>query len=219
MDLYKIYDFCSTGIFVVVAHFFVLLMCCSGFYKSVIFNLLNDRFESLKAKTLCTSLVSLLISFVILFSTSQFIIMLGCKDIRVMPEGTYCYYVYATNEKGKTYTLPAKIIKRYEEYVEEDIDGNSHTRTSEVFYVENVYFKNGGYLYFETGDYFEYEEKCNYDDQNNREWEIELTNIKTFHEKVIETEPFKPWKLIIPFAEIVIIFISSLLYIIKICKE
>lgn len=97
--------------------------------------------------------------------------ILSCDDIRAMPDGTYCYYVEATNEKGKTYTLPANIQK-----------------TDEYYQVYNVYFNNGGYLYFggSCSD-FEYDESSYCYDQSDRQWEIELTNIKTYHKAVKET--------------------------------
>lgn len=203
MSLYEIYDICSVTLFEFIAHFYVLFLCISGFSEPHFLDIICMRFESFKSSAFCVSLVSLLISFIILFSNNQFVIMLGCDDIRVMPEGTYCYYVYATNEKGKTYTLPARINK---------IDRLQ-------YYVENVYFKNGGYLYFPNGDFFEYDDTFNNYDQSDKEWEIELTNNKTFHEKVEETEPFKPTAVILPFVEIIIIWFSTILYILKIRKR
>ena len=118
-------------------------------------------------------LFHLLMIVILIFGSNYFIVHI-CRstDIRCMPEGTYCYYVKATNEKDKTYTLPAK-IKKY--------------NLSE-YYVENVYFDNGGYLYFDGGDAFEFDESQREYDQNSHQWEIELTNYKTTHKKVTETQ-------------------------------
>lgn len=124
-------------------------------------------------------IISILIHFVfillITFGSNYFIVgILGCDDIRVLPEGTYCYYVNATNEKNKTYILPAKIYKY------DLLD----------YCVDNVYFSNGGYLYFGEGytDTFNFGETQTYHDQNENEWEIELTNYKTSHKDVQETK-------------------------------
>ena len=56
--------------------------------------------------------------------------------------------------------------------------------------VDNVYFSNGGYLYFGEGytDTFNFGETQTYHDQNENEWEIELTNYKTSHKDVQETK-------------------------------
>lgn len=116
----------------------------------------------------------LIMMAILIFSSSYIMVNIcGSKDIRIMPEGTYCYYVKATNEKGKTYTLPAKIYK-YDR---------------KTYAVENVYFKNGGYLYFGSCDNLEYNDVVYCDDQNDKSWDIELTNYKTTHKKVDETIP------------------------------
>lgn len=44
-------------------------------------------------------------------------------------------------------------------------------------------------MYFEGGDAFEFDESQREYDQNSHQWEIELTNYKTSHEKVAETPP------------------------------
>ena len=134
-----------------------------------------------------------------------------------MPEGTYCYYVHATNEKGKTYTLPAKINKINEIYVEEDNE-NVKKSSYTYYYLNNIYFENGGYLYFDS-DYFEYSEEICATDQGGNEWKIQLTSQKAFHPKVNETKPFKPTKLIFPFIEIITITIATILYVLNIKKQ
>lgn len=169
---------------------------------SFFIDIIRIKFDNYKFGAICISLISFIASFVILFSNNQFVILLGCKDIRVMPEGTYCYYVYATNENGKTYTLPAKIdkINRLQ------------------YFVDNIYFKNGGYLYFSDGDYIEYEDTFTSWDQNENDWEIKLTNKKIYHEKVAETNPFKPINLVLPFIEVFVIFSVTIIYISKLHK-
>ena len=156
MTLYDIYSFCRNIFFIYLpAH--LLALCCF----CVIFGSIMTLFFKKKRKKFLDSfrnldlvfgesllrifIICLLSSFVILFSSPQFVIWCGSEDIRLMPEGTYCYYVYATNKKDKTYTLPAKIEKGF------DLDefGDGEYKYTEYYRVRNVYFKNGGYLYFE----------------------------------------------------------------------
>ncbi len=160
-------------------------------------------FDTSKAKAICVCIVSIIMCLMVFFGSRQIVIGLGCDDIQVMTEGTYCYYVYATNEKDKTYTLPANIEK---------VNDNEYL-------VHNVYFKNGGFLYFEDCDYFDYGDKEYSIDQNGNGWYIELTPRKAYHERVEETEPSNPLGLIFPSAVIAIILFSTILYIKRIRKE
>lgn len=166
--------------------------------------------DNCNMRAVCTITVSLCMAFVILFSNRYFAIKLGCDDIRVMPEGEYCYYVLATNEKGKTYTLPAKILKRYTEYQDEN-----GTEIQSNYYVEEVRFKNGGYLYFDDTCELYYNKKTNVFgnkalDQNERYWHIEFTGRKTHNKNIKETEVFKE-ELILPFAAATVIIINMIL--------
>ena len=100
-------------------------------------------------------------------------------------------------------TLPAN-IKKYNE--------NFYT-------VNNVYFNNGGYLYFGDSDYVEYLETAYEIDQNENFWDIELTNIKTVHKKVTETNPKNIKKLFLPFVEIFIMLIRTIMFAFNCKKE
>lgn len=182
MNLYNFYQFCNNKFVFAFMFFSSLISFCyiSMFFechkknKTIDF-ISNTIFNGLSfsIKKILAIIVHLFVIFLLIFSNNYFIISgFGCEDIRVMPKGTYCYYTIATNEKGQTYTLPAKIEK-----------GNTKN-----YCVENVYFKNGGYLYFDNYDYFKYDESQSVYDQDSREWEIELTNIKTSHYMVDETE-------------------------------
>lgn len=163
--------------------------------EKTIFDNPNSSFTFNKIKIISFCLLT---SFLILFSSRQFVILLGCNDIRVMPTGTYCYYVLATNSKDKTYTLPAKIEKE-----------------GSLCYVRNVYFKNGGYLYFEEGELSEHSKtniiSCNTYDQNSKDWKIELTQNKTTHSKVTETDPRNPFRLIFAFCHSSFFLICAIL--------
>lgn len=165
----------------------------------------DDRFldaitlslDSFKGKSICVAIVSIIMCLMVFFGSQQIVIGLGCQDIRVMPEGTYCYYVEATNERNKTYALPARIKK---------ID--------EITYgVSNVYFENGGFLYFSDFDYVEYDDEFYSWDQRDNEWHIQFTPNKAYHEKVTETEPFNPLGLIFPCIVIITYLLATVSYI------
>ncbi len=193
MKLYEAYELCNSAFFIVLfiiavpVCFFNLLETSSKNgvkdRRTNIDELLHAYSISFDFGKIITILLCLIFSITILFANNQFIIMLGCDDLRAMPDGTYCYYVFATNQKDKTYTLPAKIYKE-----------------SNTYRVENVYFKNGGYLYFSNSDFFEYGDNDLCYDQNDKSWNIELTTNKTAHQYITETKPFKPKKLIFNFA-------------------
>lgn len=177
--MYDIYNIANNSLFNGIA--ILSSLCCLSyiiyalrnkevpFMSDTIFS--NNKF-SFKSKKILAIIIHLFLIFTLLFGSNYFVIKtFDSEDIRLMPDGTYCYYVKATNEKGKTYTLPANISK-----------------TEDSYYVYNVYFDNGGYLYFHTGENFEFYETPEFEDQDEREWEIELTNWKTHHRKVNETE-------------------------------
>lgn len=183
MSLYNIYNICSSAPFPGIQILSALLclssiiQSCQCFKKNTVPQFFSDFLFSkfsLEKRKIFAILINFILIFTTIFGSNYFVVeVLGCDDIRAMPEGTYCYYVYATNEKGKTYTLPAKIYS-YGEYQ-----------------IENVYFKNGGYLYFAGTCYIE--EYGNYShatDQNENEWKIELTNRKAYHSMVDETAPY-----------------------------
>lgn len=135
-----------------------------------------------------------------LFSDSYVVWKLaGSEDLRLAPDGVYCYYVIASPEDyAKTYTLPAKIKKT---------DGN--------YVVQNVYFSNGGYLYLNSGEYIDFNDSVDYCDQNGDIWEIELTNNKASHSKVHEYNEKYILNPILHAICVLSIFISCAVYIFK----
>lgn len=197
MNVYNLYDFASETLFSVPC---VLISLCylpqlKKFFKNIKlennFSFLSDIFfkdSSFLIKKIFAIVLHLFFVFILLFNSTYFVVnILGCEDIRAMPKGEYCYYVKATNEKGKTYTLPAKIIKTTDEY-SDYVGDEERIRRKTVYCVENVYFENGGYLYFESYETFNFHEVQTYYDQDEREWEIKLTNKKAHHIKVKEVE-------------------------------
>lgn len=209
MSAYSWYSLFTYNYIHIYIHFFAffivfeLLICFLKKENTTIFEFITCWIKNRTIKVIFAFFIFLIFSLSVLGSNPQTYILLGSKDIRFMPEGTYCYYVYATNENNKTYTLPAN-IKKYNE--------NFYT-------VNNVYFNNGGYLYFGDSDYFEYSETAYEIDQNENFWDIELTNIKTVHKKVTETNPKNIKKLFLPFVEIFIMLIRTIMFAFNCKKE
>ena len=61
--------------------------------------------------------------------------ILGIHNLKIKPEGTYCFYVDATNSNGKHYTVPAQILIETET---EEIGDKERTHT--YYYVEKLFF-------------------------------------------------------------------------------
>lgn len=125
-------------------------------------------------------IICLVCCFVMVFSDSYSVWALdGKTDLCTAPEGTYCYYVIARrDDSSKQYTLPAKINK---------LEGD--------YFVENIYFSNGGYLYFNSYEYSEYGETIRNADQDGDFWKIKLTNRKTYHSSVTESYSVNFWRM------------------------
>lgn len=229
MKLYDIYEIASSSLFVIPL-FFAAIFCIldiwyfiTAFRKKEIPKPHSDRLfpnMSFKGRKITIILLNFLFIFITLFSNNRFMIMLGCDDIRIMPEGTYCYYVLATNKKDKTYTLPANIEKIYTTH---DF-GEGEIEHSQDYYIKNVYFKNGGYLYF--GDECELHKNkktgkftATAYDQNDNDWKIELTNNKTSHSKVSETNPLNFSSIIFSMIIAFSFLLSSIFHFIHLLKE
>lgn len=127
------------------------------FYESVYY-LVN-----IGANKIALIVVLLLCTFVLIFTENQLVwLMDGKTDLRLAPEGVHFYSVIINREDSSShYTLPAKILK-----------------SEGLYYVENVYFSNGGYLYFNSHEYTDFDETITDADQNGEFWEIKITNLK-----------------------------------------
>lgn len=108
--------------------------------------------------------------------------LVGVNNLALKPEGTYCFYVEATRDSGKTYTLPAQI--RVEKESDEVAEGK--TRTHTYYYIERVFFSNGGYLNTENCDYVDIGESTHYYDGEN-DWSLVLLNEHAYSPHVEET--------------------------------
>lgn len=174
-SFYDIFQLCSFPIIILLAFGIGFMSLVFSFEQlrhqkgpaSDLYDIVWIPFGNSKIRTIVVSVLCIL---VLVVSNSALLYYCGYDDLRIAPEGTYCYYVKATGENGSTYTLPAKIEK-----IEKD------------FYVHNIYFNNGGYLYFDSGDYVSFDDKVSNYDQNGKEWKIELTNNKTTHPMVKES--------------------------------
>lgn len=123
-------------------------------------------------------LIFLASSFSLVFSNKSIVHYFGCTVIETLDDGQYSYYVEATSENWNTYTLPAKLII--------DWDYDYDDKPTQTYTVENVYFKNGGYLYFKDPEtIYDFDDTAYQYDQNGRQWEIQLTR------KEAETTQFK----------------------------
>lgn len=176
-EAYKFFNNWVLGIIILISFCVYLndifVAIRDGKKESTIFyfeGVFGNRFSYL----LCRAAELIFVLFVIiasLCSNAHFLVkMLNAQDMRLMSDGTYCYYVEATNEKGQTYTLPAHISK---------VDGQ--------YNVNCVYFSNGGYLYFDNMYDSSFNDIVKVEDQDNKKWTLVFTNEKAFHPKVQET--------------------------------
>ena len=169
MNLYDIYSISRAIYWIGVVSAFLTTVYIEGCIRKNNDFFLSDVFDYSKKTKLIISVMCHIVMIISLFFSSNFFMVkvLHSEDIRLQARGVYCYYVEATNENGNTYTLPARVIK--------GTKSNSFYEgcgVDEDYYVTNVYFKNGGYLYFETGNYFDYDKTEQYADQNDENWDI-----------------------------------------------
>lgn len=128
----------------------------------------NMSFVRKKILMICVHFVFIL---AILLSTKYvYVAVLDSDDIRLMPDGEYCYYVRAENENGKRYKLKAQITKEGDEYM-----------------VDRLFFSNGGYIWINS-DSFRYGEKGSGTDEDHEEWEVKIINDRARHRKVDNPE-------------------------------
>ena len=190
--IHKLATFCVPIVYLVFFCIFILaftdftqIFIGSQYETISIYGTTFDQFKNKKLIIFIFIAIYIVCMLIMVFSNRSIIHFLGCTDIRTLDYGEYAYCVYATSEKGKTQKMLAKICVDYDD---KDDD------TSQMIWIENIYFNNGGYLYFEDSDVF-----CPYSkenpsyiinkDQNGKYWEIELTNQKVY------TTKFDDWPL------------------------
>ena len=115
--------------------------------------------------------------------------LVGVHDLRLKPRGTYCFYVEASNKNGKTYTLPAEIRVEIET---EDV-GNDKWETHKYYYIEKVFFSNGGWLDVSDNSPTEIGDASYYYVRNAEEdWKLTLLNEHAYTPHVAETNNATP---------------------------
>ena len=128
--------------------------------------------------------VFLIISLIATLLTNTAIHQLvGIHNLKLKPEGTYCFYVEAHRYGGKTYTLPAQI--RVEKETDEVSEGK--TRTYTYYYIEKVFFSNGGWLDAEDYEPDSINEPSYHYESKGDGWELVLLNEHAYSPNVEET--------------------------------
>lgn len=153
-----------------------------------------------------SQLVLIVSAIALLLTNTTIHQFVGINNLKLKPEGTYCFYVEATRNYGKTYTLPAQI--RIEK--ERDEVGEGKERTYTYYYIEKVIFSNGGYLDTENLDRVEINEASYFYDNEDNEWELVLLNEHAYSPNVKETNNATWFG--ITFLSLEIFSISILLY-------
>ncbi len=205
--LYNIYKVFSHSFFSTLQILLLLLFCSDIFtwFKTKGTNYTEILLEITRKRT--RKIFVLLVSSIYILSTflgnKSVVHFLGERDPRTLHSGTYCYYVIAHhNESQKTYTLPAEITVRTE-------DGKL------FFHVDKVFFKNGGYLdldyhiFSDIGDFIEYGESEELQDQNFQSWTISLTNHKSYHHAIIESSLYYSWDIATVIFSIIAFILSA----------
>ena len=114
------------------------------------------------------------------------------------PDGTYCHYAIVSSDYG-TYTLPARVHKSSDtseiEAGYDYLSGDPETIavTTSAYYISEVYWPNGGYLYFDADVPMVLGEEYLLDDQDWEEWEVTITETRTTHPEITERVEEKDW--------------------------
>ena len=107
----------------------------------------------------------------------------GIYNLKILPAGTYCFYVEASQFGEKNYTVPAevKIEKETEEV------GDNKERTYTYYYIERFFFSNGNEIELDVWDSVEINKSVYHIDSNGDEWELTLLNKHAYSPQIKET--------------------------------
>ena len=129
------------------------------------------------------TMVLLVISLISTLITSTTLHQLvGIHNLKIKPEGTYCFYVEASNFSGKTYTVPAEI--RIEKETE---DYDDRERTYTYYFIERFFFSNGNEIELDILESVEINKPTYHIDSDGNEWEITLLNKHAYSPLIKET--------------------------------
>ena len=109
--------------------------------------------------------------------------LVGIHNLKIKPEGTYCFYVEASRIGGKNYTVPAEI--KIEKETEEVRDNEERTYT--YYYIERLFFSNGVEIEIDAWDSSQINEAAYHMDSNGNEWELTLINKHAYSPQMKET--------------------------------
>lgn len=125
------------------------------------------------------------------------------KSIFARSAGTYCYTVKLTDNKDRSYYLPAEV-----EITDNDITDADSNYTVRSYRVVSAYFDNGSSVFFGDNDmYFEKESIKNGDKEyatvDKKDWTVELLDKPNYTDRIHETS-IKPTVWSIPYAVFII---------------
>lgn len=170
--------------------------------------------------------ITLSLIIVYIFTSPFFRQFTGYHRLQKEPVGAVrAYYVIAENKKGKEYTLPAEVGVSYD--TDTDLKYNPTTFTDEettsyfdLFLISRVYFKNGGYLYFEDPLVFSKPgDKAIGYDQSDKKWHITLTDRYVKNSNIKERNPYDLKDFIFWVSVFALAFIQWILLFIKYTKD
>lgn len=130
-----------------------------------------------------TKILIIVSSIALLLTNPAIHQLVGINNLKIKPEGTYCFYVEATRNGEKTYTLPARV--RVEEYREDEDE--RRVRVYRYYYIERIYFSNGGFLDTEDLDAVSINKPTVFYDDNDNEWKLILLNEHSYTPEVKES--------------------------------
>lgn len=117
-------------------------------------------------------------------------------------DGTYCYTAELTSKKGKTYTLPAKIIVSENEYA-----------------LQEVYFSNGNSLEFDAEAFSKNDPEIDYARPIGEDstWKVKIINKPNYSKHVQESEitPLRWTFVILDVLIIIFNFTTLILYFVE----
>lgn len=109
--------------------------------------------------------------------------LVGVNNLKLKPEGIYCFYVKAMDETGETYIVPAEVEIEKES---EDV-GDWETRTYTYYYIKTVILSNDTYLYTEDTGNVEINQAVQFCDDDEKLWELVLLNEHAYSPMIQET--------------------------------
>jgi hypothetical protein len=108
--------------------------------------------------------------------------LVGIHNLKIKPEGTYCFYVEASQYGRKTYTVPAEI--KIEKITKEVGDKE---RTYTYYYIERLVFTNGTEIEIDIWDSVQINKSAYHTDSDGDEWELTLLNKHAYSPQIEET--------------------------------